>query len=75
VYLISDHGGQQIVIWTIIWWWKRLGRLAVNKQGSHEFHMERFNLEIFNEIEGKGQYNVEVANRLEALQDWMLRWN
>jgi hypothetical protein len=27
-------------------------RLAVNKQGSHTFHMERFNLKKLNEVRG-----------------------
>jgi hypothetical protein len=30
-------------------------RLAVNKQRSHRFHMERFNLKKLNEVEGKEQ--------------------
>jgi hypothetical protein len=38
-------------------------RIAPNKQGSHKFHMERFNLKKFNEIEGKEKYCVEVSNR------------
>jgi hypothetical protein len=33
-------------------------RLAVNKQGSHRFHMESFNLKKLNEVEGKEQYCV-----------------
>jgi hypothetical protein len=28
-------------------------RLTVNKQRSHRFHMERFNLKKLNEVEGK----------------------
>jgi hypothetical protein len=28
-------------------------RLALNKQRSHRFHMERFNLKKLNEVEGK----------------------
>jgi hypothetical protein len=28
-------------------------RLAVYKQGSHKFHMERFSLKRLNEVEGK----------------------
>jgi hypothetical protein len=28
-------------------------RIAVNKQGSHKFHMERFNLKKLNEVDGK----------------------
>jgi hypothetical protein len=44
-------------------------RLAVNKQGSHKFHMERFNLKKLNEVEGKEKYRVEVSNRFAALED------
>jgi hypothetical protein len=44
-------------------------RLAVNKQGSHKFHMERFNLKKLNKIEGKEKYCVEVSNRFAALED------
>jgi hypothetical protein len=44
-------------------------RTAVNKQGSHKFHMERFNLKKLNEIEGKEKYRVEVSNRFVALDD------
>jgi hypothetical protein len=36
-------------------------RLAVNKQRSHRFHMERFNLKKLNKVEGKEQYRVEVS--------------
>jgi hypothetical protein len=44
-------------------------RLAVNKQGSHKFHMERFNLKKLNEVEGKEKYHVEVSNWFAALED------
>jgi hypothetical protein len=44
-------------------------RLAVNKQGSHRFCMERFNLKKLNKVEGKEQYRVEVSNRFAALED------
>jgi hypothetical protein len=44
-------------------------RLAVNKQGSHKFHMEGFNLKKLNEVEGKEKYRVEVSNRFAALED------
>jgi hypothetical protein len=43
-------------------------RLAVNKQGSHNFHMERFNLKKLNEVDGKEKYHVEVSNRFA---DWL----
>jgi hypothetical protein len=44
-------------------------RLAVNKQRSHKFHMERFNLKKLNEVEDKEKYRVEVSNRIAALED------
>jgi hypothetical protein len=44
-------------------------RLAVNKQRSHRFHMERFNLKKSNKAEGKEQFRVEVSNRFAALED------
>jgi hypothetical protein len=44
-------------------------RLAVNKQRSHRFHTERFNLKKLNEVEGKEQYHVEVSNRFVVMED------
>jgi hypothetical protein len=44
-------------------------RLAVNKQSSRRFDMERFNLEKLNDVEGKEQFRVEVLNRFAALED------
>jgi hypothetical protein len=44
-------------------------RLAVNKQRSQRFHMERFNLKKLNEVKGNEQYRVEVSNRFAALED------
>jgi hypothetical protein len=44
-------------------------RLAMNKQGSHKFQMERSNLKKLNEVEGKEKYRVEVSNRFAALED------
>jgi hypothetical protein len=35
-------------------------RLSVNKQRSHTFHIERFNLKKLNNVEGKEQFRVEV---------------
>jgi hypothetical protein len=43
--------------------------LAVNKQRSYRFHMERFNLRKLKEVAGKEQYRVEVSNRLASLKD------
>jgi hypothetical protein len=44
-------------------------RLAVNKQRSHRFDMERFNLKKLNDVEGKEQFRAEVSNRVAALED------
>jgi hypothetical protein len=44
-------------------------KLEVNKQRSHTFHMERFDLERLNEVEGKEQYRIEVSNRSAAFED------
>jgi hypothetical protein len=45
-------------------------RLAVNKQNSHRFHMERFSLKKLNEAEVKQRYCVEISNRFAALEDF-----
>jgi hypothetical protein len=44
-------------------------RLAVNKQKSNRFHMERLNLKELHEVEGKDQYRAEVSNRSAAFED------
>jgi hypothetical protein len=44
-------------------------RLAVNRQRSQRFHMERFNLKKLNDVEGKEQFRIEVSNRFAALED------
>jgi hypothetical protein len=44
-------------------------RIAVNKQGSHTFQLEMFNLKMLNEVEGKEKYRVGVLNRFAALED------
>jgi hypothetical protein len=64
-----DHSGQQTVILTTIVVAKVKKRLAVNKQRSQGFHMERFNLKKLNKVEGKEYYHVEVSNRFAALED------
>jgi hypothetical protein len=69
VYLMFDHPWQQIVMLTTIWWWQKLRKTSNNKQRSHRFRMEMFNLMKLNELEGKGQYHVGVSNRFAALKD------
>jgi hypothetical protein len=44
-------------------------RLAVNKQRSQRFDMERFNLKKLKDVESKEQFRVEVSNRFAALED------
>jgi hypothetical protein len=44
-------------------------RLTVKKQTMHRFHMERFNLKKLNEVEGKGQYWVEISSRFTAFEN------
>jgi hypothetical protein len=42
------------MILATIWWWQKFKeRLAVNKQKSHRYHIERFNLKKLNEVEAK----------------------
>jgi hypothetical protein len=41
----------------------------VNKQRSHRFHVERFNLKKLNEVEGKEQYHD-----LQLWKIWTQRW-
>jgi hypothetical protein len=48
---------------------KVVERLAVNKQRSHRFCMERFNLKKLNEVEGKERYHFKASNRSAALED------
>jgi hypothetical protein len=36
-------------------------RLAVNKQRSQRFHMQRFNFKKLNEVEDEEKYPVEVS--------------
>jgi hypothetical protein len=47
---------------------KVMERLAVNKQRSHRFHVERFNLKKLNEVGGKELFRVEISNRFVALK-------
>jgi hypothetical protein len=63
MYLMFDHSGQQIVKVIV------RERLAVIKQRSQRFDMERFDLKKLNDVEGKEQFRVEVSNRFAALED------
>jgi hypothetical protein len=52
---------------------KLRGKLALNKQKSHRFHMERFKLKKLNKVQHKEKYHVEVSNWFAALEYWTLR--
>jgi hypothetical protein len=44
-------------------------RLAVNKQRSQRFYVERFNIKKLNDVERKEQFRVEFSTRFAALED------
>jgi hypothetical protein len=66
---MSDHSGQQIVMLTTIWRWKKLGRYKQRINKDHTFHVEGFNLKKLNEVVGKEQLRVEVSNGFAAFED------
>jgi hypothetical protein len=69
---MSTHSGEQIVLFTSLIWTKFRDGPAVNKQKSHTFLMERFNLKRENAPEGKEQCCVEISNTfvsMESLHD------
>jgi hypothetical protein len=51
-------------------------RMAVRKQRSHRFHMERFNLNKLNEIGRQQLQHVKMSNTniFTALESSALRW-
>ena len=44
-------------------------RLAVRKQAAQRFDGERFNLGKLNELDVRKQYQIEITNRLAALEN------
>ena len=42
-------------------------RLAVSKQATRKFDVERFNLGKRSELEAKKQYQIKISNRFAAL--------
>jgi hypothetical protein len=45
-------------------------RLAVSKQTTNKFRMERFTVKQLNEVEGKEQYRVQISNKFAALENF-----
>jgi hypothetical protein len=43
--------------------------LTVSKKVGQKFDVERFNLRKLNELEVRGQYQIEITNRFAALND------
>ena len=43
-------------------------RLAVSKQESQKFNVERFNLRKLSELDVRKQYQIKVSNRFTALK-------
>jgi hypothetical protein len=43
--------------------------LALSKQTTQTFYMERFNIKKLKRVEGKEQYRVEISNRFAALEN------
>ena len=41
-------------------------RLAVSKQGTQKFVVDRLNLRKLNELEVRKQYQIEISNKLTA---------
>jgi len=41
-------------------------RLAVSKQESRKFNVERFNLRKLSDLEVRKQYQIEISNRFTA---------
>jgi len=44
-------------------------RLAVSKQETQRFDVERFNLRKLNDLEVRKQYQIEITNRLTSLEN------
>jgi hypothetical protein len=64
VYLMSDRSGEQtMILITLLVVAKVRERLAVSKQTTRIFHMEKFNLKKLNEVEAKEKYGIEISNR------------
>ena len=64
-----EVSGDLTVTQIIIWWWQKLGRLAVRKQEAQKSDGERFNLRKLKDLEARKQYQIEITNRFAALEN------
>jgi len=61
--------GSWLWYWSLISGCKIRERLAVTEKVAQKFYGERFNLRKLNELEVRKQYQIEIANRFEALDN------
>src|SRR5215831_21072735 len=64
-----EVSGDLTVTQIIIWWWQKLGRLAVRKQEAQKSDGERFNLRKLKDLEARKQYQIDITNRFAALEN------
>ena len=57
------------MILVTISWLQKLGSLAINKQTSQKFDVERHNLRKLNELEVRKQYQIKISNSCAALEN------
>jgi len=46
-----------------------VGKISLSKQAAQKFEGERFNLRKVNELEVKKKYQIEITNRVAALEN------
>ena len=65
-YEVSE---ERILTLITIWWWQKLGKLAVRKQAAQKSDRGRFNLRKLNDLEVRKPYQIEITNRFAALEN------
>jgi hypothetical protein len=70
---MSDHSWQQSVIYHYLMVARIRDRLAMNKESSHNFRMERFKLKKLNEVEGERIIVLRSQIGLLHWRIWKLR--
>jgi hypothetical protein len=63
-----DLSGEVTVILITAWWLQKL-KLAVIKQATQKYNVERFNLRKLNSLEVRKQYQIEISNKFAALEN------
>jgi hypothetical protein len=53
-----------------MWWWKKVWeRLAVSKQATPKFGVERYNLGKRSEMEVRKEYQIKISKKFAALEN------